>query len=268
MPYANNNGTRIHYEVDGLGPPLVLQHGFGNALENWYELGYVDALRNKYQSILIDARGHGASDRPADRAAYASDLQAADVVAVLNDIGIRTVNYWGFSMGGRTGFSMAQYAPDRVRSLIIGGASASGRSRIGDPIRAAIKRGGVEALLAMYADASAQYKARLFASDAKVLDAMRIDSLGFSDILPSMTMPCLVYAGSADPEYPLIEETVAEMPNVNFVTLPGLGHSATHVRIDLVHPARLGISRSRKYSTRLTSPDAAALPWAGVNLQQ
>jgi len=27
MPYANNQGVRIHYEVEGTGPPLVLQHG-------------------------------------------------------------------------------------------------------------------------------------------------------------------------------------------------------------------------------------------------
>ena len=32
MPYASNNGVRIHYEVEGKGPPLVLQHGFSGSL--------------------------------------------------------------------------------------------------------------------------------------------------------------------------------------------------------------------------------------------
>ena len=45
MPYAENNGVRIHYQLEGGGQPLVLQHGFTDSLETWYELGYVDALK-------------------------------------------------------------------------------------------------------------------------------------------------------------------------------------------------------------------------------
>jgi pimeloyl-ACP methyl ester carboxylesterase len=236
MPFANNKGVQIHYQVEGEGPPLVLQHGYGNALDSWHELGYVDALRDKHQLILIDARGHGASDKPHETRAYTNECQAADVIAVLQDRGIRRADYWGYSMGGRIGFAIAQYAPDWVRSLIIGGAAADGRSRIGDGIRAAIRRGGLEGLMALFPDASPTYKARLLASDINALEACRTDSLGFADILPSMMMPCLVYAGSADSIFPLVEETVAEMPNVTFFNLPGLKHSETNVRSDLVLP--------------------------------
>ena len=35
MPYADNQGVRIHYEMEGEGPPLVLQHGFSGSLEGW-----------------------------------------------------------------------------------------------------------------------------------------------------------------------------------------------------------------------------------------
>ena len=44
MPYANNHGIRLHYQVEGEGPPLVLQHGFSDSLESWYEMGYVTPL--------------------------------------------------------------------------------------------------------------------------------------------------------------------------------------------------------------------------------
>ncbi len=64
MPYVRSQGLRIHYHVEGHGPPLVCQHGFGDSLESWYELGYVDALKDEYRLILIDARGHGASGCP------------------------------------------------------------------------------------------------------------------------------------------------------------------------------------------------------------
>lgn len=68
MAYADNNGIRIHYQVEGDGPPLVLQHGYSDSLESWYEFGYVDKLKSQCQLILIDARGHGASDKPHDTA--------------------------------------------------------------------------------------------------------------------------------------------------------------------------------------------------------
>ncbi|MDP6798348.1 MAG: alpha/beta hydrolase [SAR202 cluster bacterium] len=62
MPFADNEGTRIHYHVEGSGPPLVLQHGLTSSLENWYAYGYVEPLKAAHQLILIDVRGHGKSD--------------------------------------------------------------------------------------------------------------------------------------------------------------------------------------------------------------
>ena len=68
MPYANNQEVRIHYRVEGDGIPLVLQHGFSDSLESWYEMGYVEPLKHDYRLILIDARGHGAvKNKPAFR---------------------------------------------------------------------------------------------------------------------------------------------------------------------------------------------------------
>ena len=237
MPFATNNGVRIRYQVEGQGPPLVMQHGFGDSLQGWYELGYVDALKHAHQLILVDARGHGESDKPHETSAYANEVLAGDVVAVVRDMGFRRADYWGFSMGGRTGFAVARYAPECVRGMILGGAAADGRSRIGDGVRAAIRKAGAEGLVALAGSGiSPQYKARLLANDTRALEASRVDSLGFAAVLPTMTMPCLVYAGTKDPFYPLIEETVADMPNVTFVSLPGLGHSETNVRSDLVLP--------------------------------
>jgi hypothetical protein len=43
MSSVNNQGVRIHYEVEGQGPPLVMQYGQYFPLEIWYELNYVNA---------------------------------------------------------------------------------------------------------------------------------------------------------------------------------------------------------------------------------
>ncbi len=66
MAYASNRGVRIHYQVEGDGPPLVLQHGLFWSVAGWSRVGYVDALKPHYRLILIDARGHGVSDKPHD----------------------------------------------------------------------------------------------------------------------------------------------------------------------------------------------------------
>jgi pimeloyl-ACP methyl ester carboxylesterase len=83
MAYADNDGGRIHYQVEGDGPPLVLQHGYSDSLESWYEFGYVEPLKSGRKVILVDARGHGASDKPHISSEYTKELQAADIVAVL-----------------------------------------------------------------------------------------------------------------------------------------------------------------------------------------
>jgi pimeloyl-ACP methyl ester carboxylesterase len=55
-------------------------------------------------------------------------------------------------------------------------------------------------------------------------------------VLPRMTMPCLLFAGEADPIYPLVRECARQIPQVTFVSLPGLGHSEARRRSDLVLP--------------------------------
>ena len=127
MPYISNNRVRIHYHIEGEGPVLVLQHGFPWSLQGWSLHGYVDVLKSQYQLILVDARGHGASDKPYDPAAYSLPLNVGDVVAVLDALDIRSAHFWGYSMGGWIGFGMAKYAPTRIQALVIGGAHPFGR---------------------------------------------------------------------------------------------------------------------------------------------
>ena len=81
----------------------MLQHGFTNSLESRYELGYVAALKHDYRLILVDARGHGASDKPHDPTAYEHQLLVADLIAVLDDLTISTAHFLGYSMGGVLG---------------------------------------------------------------------------------------------------------------------------------------------------------------------
>jgi pimeloyl-ACP methyl ester carboxylesterase len=139
MPYAVNQGVRIHYQIEGDGEPLVPQHGFADSLETWYDLGYVDGLKPRYRLILIDARGHGASDKPHEPDTYDRERNVADITTVLDDLDVPRAHYFGHSMGGRDGFAIARYAPDRVHSLILGGGSPY--PLVADPTK--IRKSGV-----------------------------------------------------------------------------------------------------------------------------
>ncbi|UCE38755.1 MAG: alpha/beta fold hydrolase, partial [Thermoplasmata archaeon] len=122
MPYVENNGVRIYYEIEGKGPPLVLQHGWSNSLEYWRDFGYIEPLKEDYRLILIDARGHGKSDIPDDPEAYEMDLMAEDVITVLDHLNIGKAHFLGYSSGGWIAFHLAKIAPERFTSFIIGGA--------------------------------------------------------------------------------------------------------------------------------------------------
>lgn len=99
----------------------MLQHWSLATMESWYDYGYVSALKNDYRLVLLDSRGHGASDKPHRLEAYELKKRVDDVVAVLDDLGIAQAHFFGYSMGGWIGFGVARYAPERFRSLIIGG---------------------------------------------------------------------------------------------------------------------------------------------------
>ena len=63
-----------------------------------------------------------------------------------------------------------------------------------------------------------------------------LQSSGFAEILPGMTMPCLLFAGEDDPVCAENRACIRSMPNVTFFSLPGLGHADAFLRSDLVLP--------------------------------
>src|SRR2546423_12446274 len=77
------DGTRIAYVVQGIGPAVLLLHGFAaDHVLNWATPGVIDALTGAGRRVIAtDARGHGASDKPHDPDRYAGDALARDAQA-------------------------------------------------------------------------------------------------------------------------------------------------------------------------------------------
>ena len=72
---------------------------------------------SRYQTIVVDLRGHGQSDKPAGP--YSMPMFAADVIALLDHLNINEVHIVGLSMGGMVAFELALAIPDRTLSMTI-----------------------------------------------------------------------------------------------------------------------------------------------------
>lgn len=144
MPSFQHDGIEFAFLDEGEGEPILLIHGFGSTKEiNWVGPGWVSTLtRAGKRVIAIDNRGHGASGKLYERALYEPSLMAGDALALLDHLGLERADVMGYSMGGRIGAYAALAAPERVRSLILGGIGIKLVEGVGLPVTIA------EALLA------------------------------------------------------------------------------------------------------------------------
>jgi pimeloyl-ACP methyl ester carboxylesterase len=119
--FVVNRGCRLAYDVVGEGTTVLLQTGLTLRRGDWAAHGYVSAFADSYQVVTTDSLGHGESDRPSDPALYARQDRAADIVAVLDDLGVERAHLIGYSMGAWIASGVLVHHPDRLASLVIGG---------------------------------------------------------------------------------------------------------------------------------------------------
>jgi len=112
MPTLERDGARIHYEISGSGPAVVLGHSFLCDTHMWAAVA--PALAERYRVINVDFRGHGGSTAPSPHTL--EDL-ADDWRATLDREGIARAALVGLSMGGMTAMRLALSTPDRVAGL-------------------------------------------------------------------------------------------------------------------------------------------------------
>ena len=104
----------IAFRVRGAGPAVVLLHGTSANHAVWEPVA--EALADTATVIALDQRGHGRSDKPA--AGYTGPDFAADVVTVLDALGMSEAIVGGHSLGARNAWLAAAMHPDRVRGVL------------------------------------------------------------------------------------------------------------------------------------------------------
>ena len=137
--YASANGIRIHL-LDHLGgePPIVLLPGITANLHNFD--GLIDAgLAPRFRVVGLDLRGRGLSDKPAQ--GYSIAEHAADVIGVLDALGLDRVVLGGHSFGALLTAYIAARQPERVsHTILIDIALTPADPRVGEAIRPSLER--------------------------------------------------------------------------------------------------------------------------------
>lgn len=239
---ARINGISMRYDVQGdtNAPAVVLHHPLATDLTFWDEL--TAALLPKYRVVRFDARGHGRSEAPVGR--YAFETLAADVVALMDHVGVARAAYLGLSMGGMVGQYLGLLHPARFNSLII----TSSTSRVApefrslwvDRVKVAREKGmasQVEPAMARWvAEATKRDKPHLVKRFATMIEATplegyagwcgAIELLDMTDKLGGIKLPTRVIVGDQDPATPVAasEAIHKAIPGSDLVVLKGVSH--------------------------------------------
>jgi 3-oxoadipate enol-lactonase len=122
MPVIDAGGCPIHVQVEGpeRAPVLMLSNSLGTTLHMWD--GQVEPFTRHFRLVRYDRRGHGKSGCP--KGPYTMERLGRDVLAILDGLGLRKVNWCGLSMGGMVGQWLGANAPTRVERLVLTNTSA------------------------------------------------------------------------------------------------------------------------------------------------
>jgi proline-specific peptidase len=259
---TTKDGRTLAYKRVGSGPTLVC-HGGGPGFSGRY-LGNLGGLDERLELIVLDPRGTGSSDRPADPTQYAVQDYVDDVEEVRGLLGLERLNLLGHSHGGVVAMAYAAQHHERVDRLILASTLARWssqqeeamtawvESRAGEPwypdAKAALEAEQAGEFstdeemselafrefpfyFAQYGDEERQYVESL-RSDSTNADTLRyfnteiFPTFDLRPDLEKITAPSLVITGAEDfiTGPPSAAEIEEGLADVSKVVIPGCGH--------------------------------------------
>jgi 2-succinyl-6-hydroxy-2,4-cyclohexadiene-1-carboxylate synthase len=215
---------------------LVLLHGFTQTRRSWERIA--DAIGDRYETVTVDAPGHGRSD------GVRLDLAGA-ATALAEEVG--PAIYVGYSMGGRLALHVAVARPDVVERLVLVSASPgiadptvrAERRAADDRLADEIERDGVDAFLerwlalplfARLPTDAAGIEQRRANSATGLASSLRLAGTGAQDSLwgrlDQLTMPVLLVVGEHDAKFRAIaaEMATAIPGGATVEVIGGAGH--------------------------------------------
>ena len=243
-------GIEIGYEDEGQGETVVLLHGFPFNRSMWR--GQVAALAGRFRLVTPDLRGFGESS-VADGPATMEEM-AADVAALLDELGVERAAVGGLSMGGYVTLAFCRRFPERVRALVLADTRAEADTEEASRTREETARRALAEGMGPIADAMlpkllapstlaarpvvvSRVRAMILgtkpegAAAALRGMALRADQTGW---LPELSVPTLIVVGSEDSiTPPAVAEAMRErIKGARLAVVEGAGHASNLERPD------------------------------------
>ena len=119
MPIADINGTKLFFETNGTGYPIIFCHEFAGDYRSWdLQVEYFSRL---YKTVTYSARGYFPSDIPENVGDYSQQQSVDDLKSLMNYLKIPKAHIVGLSMGGNVALNFGLTNPDMVSSLVVAG---------------------------------------------------------------------------------------------------------------------------------------------------
>lgn len=228
MPHTMIEDVRIHYEVAGEGPVLLLLHGMGSHGGQWQHRGYVDRFAPHFTVVTLDQRGHGESSYPEEVEAYTPARRMTDALAVLDALEVPEAHVFGYSMGGLNAIRLAMEHPERVKSLVLGGCNPYPHSINGRLVPPLHRRVWARIAHSRH-DFIGKVRHRLFPGVERVI-AARIRSASepfeIDVVIERLRMPVLVFTAELDQAFnvELTRQFAEQLGDARFEVVAGEDH--------------------------------------------
>ena len=240
MKTIRANGIDIRYDIQGEGPWLVLAHSLATDLSLWDD--NLAALTPHFRVLRFDTRGHGGSSAP--EGPYDFAMLTADVLGLLDALGVRRAHFCGISMGGMIAQHVALAVPERIDRLALvsttSGYPFSSRAMWAERIDG-VRRNGIEPVVqptlerwftAPYREAHPEVMARIgnliraTPPPGYIGSGQAIATLDLTERLPALRCPTLVIAGADDVGTPpVMGRRIAErIPGARLETIASSSH--------------------------------------------
>lgn len=233
-------GARLHLAETGdpAGPAVVMIHGYSDSWFSWSPI--MQRLPSDMRVIALDLRGHGSSSpAPAD---YRIDALAADVAALMDELGVLRATVVGHSLGTLVAQSLAAKHPARVERLALLGAIPGGSHPVMDELQTIV----ADLPDPVPADFIRDFQMSTVTRPVPQLFMERVMSesgrlsaavwngvaQGWSDVsylrsLSSVRVPTLLIWGDADAMFSLADQQslASAIPGARLLTYEGTGHA-------------------------------------------
>ncbi|MAT40967.1 MAG: hypothetical protein CL609_01405 [Anaerolineaceae bacterium] len=264
MPYVQVNGIQLYYELHGPenADVIVLSNGVLMSTASWaYQ---TMELAKHFRVLLYDCRGMWKSEHPEE--VYSMELHADDLAGLLDELQIKKAHIVGISYGSEISMMFAIKYPNRTQSLIV----ADGVSQV-DPLLKAFGDTWVSAAKLKNAQLLLETTKPLNFSEAyllknkEVLDGLvakyeQLDfeafvrlmncffDLNITSRLKEISAPTLVLVGEQDilKTRKYSDRIVGEIPNAEYVVIPGAGHAACLEKPGIFNTLILGFVHKNK----------------------